>query len=38
MPESFSTNILHQLLNNKITFVNSQRENIYSKSGWKRSF
>ena len=32
IPESFNTNISHQLLNHKITLVNSQRKYINSKS------
>ena len=31
IPESFNTYISHQLLNNKITFVNSHLENTNSK-------
>ena len=31
LPESFHTNISHQLFYYKITFVNSQRENTNSK-------
>ena len=41
MPESFVTNISHQLYHCEITFVNSQHENtnskgdLYSKTGFK---
>ena len=44
IPESFNTNISHQVFDYKITFVNSQYENsnskviLYSKAGFKRSF
>ena len=44
IPESFNTNIEHQLFDYKITFVNSKHENmiskgnLYSKTGFKRSF
>ena len=31
IPESFNANILHKLLDNKITFVNSQLENQIQK-------
>ena len=31
IPESFNTNISHQLFDYKITFVNSQHKNINSK-------
>ena len=31
IPESLNMNILHQLFDYKITFVNSQRENINKK-------
>ena len=45
IPESFNTNISHQLFVNKITFVNSQSENTnlkadfeYSKPVWNVNF
>ena len=35
IPESFNTNISHQLFDYKITFVNSQRKNTNSKGDFK---
>jgi hypothetical protein len=36
VPESFDTNILHQLSDYKITVMNSQLENKNSKRSFKR--